>query len=353
MTLRRSLKRLATAASAAVLGLSLGTAHLAAEEFDRLRDLVEPVTAAKPFKIGVTLVHLQDDFWKGIAYGIADEAEKAGVEVVQISVAGAYGNVREQFAQLETLKTLGVDVAVVGAAAFDGYNPILRSLKDAGIMVVAAGIPVNSEHVDFGVTQDDSAIGVSLAEVVCSAKGDGDALAVTIPGPAGAEWARLRHVGFVETAKGCGVSVVEGTVGGSIGLEHGVSQGSDLLLKNPDADFVFTPVIPLGMGAVQAARQVGSEAKVVSSALVREAIPMIEDGRLVAVVSEPGIVMGRLIVQYAIRKLEGQEMPNLVTGGLYPNVIVPNTLITPENAQTYPYDLWEIPPKSWSIEALQ
>jgi ribose transport system substrate-binding protein len=348
-------KWLAAAAPAAVISLSLGSSNVAAEEYDRLRDLVEPVTATKPMKIGVTLVHLHDDFWKGIAYGIADEAEKAGVEVVQISVAGAYGNVREQFAQLETLKTLGVDVAVVGAAAFDGYNAVLRSLKDAGITVVAAGIPVNSENVDFGVTQDDTAIGVTLADVVCKAKGDGDALAVTIPGPAGAEWARLRHVGFVEHAKGCnGLTVVEGATGGNVGLEHGLSQGSDLLLKNPDADFIFTPEISLGMGAAQGARQVGSEAKVVSSTVVREAIPMIESGRLVAVVSEPGIVIGRLIVQYAIRKLEGQEMPNLVTeGSPYPNVIVPTTLITPDNTQTYPFDLWEIPPKEWSVQAFQ
>jgi ribose transport system substrate-binding protein len=348
-----------------VLRLALGVVGLlqlagistawGADDADRFRGLIDPIKASKPYKIGVTLVHLHDDFWKGIAYGIADEAKEAGVEVVQISVAGAYGNVREQFAQLETLQTLGVDVAVVGAAAFDGYNGILRTLKDSGMTVVAAGIPVNSNSVDFGVTQDDTAIGVALADVVCKAKRAKDALAVTIPGPAGAEWARLRHVGFVEHAKGCsGLKVVEGAVGGNVGLEHGVSQASDLLLKNPDAGFIFTPEISLGMGAAQGARQVGSDAKVVSSSVVREAIPMIENGRLIAVVSEPGIVIGRLIVQYAVRKLDGKPMPNLVSeGSPYPNVIVPTTLITPENTRTYPFDLWEFPPKDWSIQAFQ
>jgi len=327
-----------------------------ADDNDRLRNLIEPIKADKPYKVGVTLVHLHDDFWKGIAYGIADEAEKSGIEVVQISVAGAYGNVREQFAQIEALKTLGVDAVIVGAAAFDGYNPILRSVKEAGIKVVAAGIPVNSTAVDFGVTQDDSAIGATLADVVCKAKGGDEALAVTIPGPPGAEWARLRHVGFVEEAAKCkGLSVVQGPMRGNVGLEHGLSQASDLLLKNPEAKYVFTPEISLGMGAAQGIRQNGSDAKVVSSAMVREAIPIIESGRIIAVVSEPGIVIGRLIVQYLIRDLEGKPMPGLVDpkGAPYPYLIVPNTLITPENTKTYPFDLWEFPPKEWSIQAFQ
>ena len=323
---------------------------------DPLRHLVEPVVAKKPLRIGVTLVHLNDDFWKGIAYGIADEAKRAGAQVVQISVAGGYGNVMQQFSQIEALRTLGVDVLVIGPAAFDGYNPILKTVKDGGIRVVAAGIPLNSTHVDFGVTQDDTAIGAALADAVCQAKGDGAATAIAIPGPAGAEWARLRHVGFDERAGHCaGLVVVDGAVGGALGIEHGLSEASDLLLKHPEAHFVYTPEISLGMGAAQAVRQQGVPAKVVSSAVVKEAIPLIKEGRLLAVESEPGILIGRLIVQYAIREQDGLPTPHLETaaGAPYPTVVIPTTLITPANVDLYPFDLYEIPPKDWSISAIQ
>jgi ribose transport system substrate-binding protein len=352
---RRTLIASAVAGCALMLPSVLGMAK--ADEPDRLRGIIEPVVAQKPLRIGVTLVHLNDDFWKGIAYGIADEAKRANVQVVQISVAGAYGNVKEQFAQLETLKSLGVDVAVIGAAAFDGYNPALKSLKNAGIMVVAAGIPVNSANVDFGVAQDDSSIGATLAKEVCTAKGDGEAKVLTVPGPAGAEWARLRHVAFLDEAKKCkGLTVVDGATGGALGIEHGLSQASDMLLKNPDAKFIYTPEVSLGMGAVQAVKQLNKpDTKVVSSAVVREAIPMVKDGRLLGIVSEPGIVMGRLIVQYAIRKSEGLPTPNLnpVEGLKYPAVMVPSELITQENADHYPFELYELPPEDWSISAFQ
>ncbi len=359
MVVWKSVTRRRTLASAFVLGLvALGLAtppSARAEEVDRLRHIVEPVVAKKPLKIGVTLVHLHDDFWRGIAYGIVDEAKRSNVKVLQVSVAGAYGNVKEQFAQLQTLKSLGADVVVIGAAAFDGYNPILRNLKKDGIKIVAAGIPVNSAAVDFGVGQDDKAIGVALEEVVCKAKGQGPGEVITVPGPAGAEWAHLRHVGFQEAAKKCpGLKVVEGAVGGGLGIEQGLSQTSDLLLKNPDAGFVYTPEISLGMGAVQAVKQLNKATKVVSSSVVREAIPMLKDGRLLAICSEPGIIMGRLIVQYAIRQNEGLPMPNLEKAGTpYPALMVPITMITPQNADAYPFDAYELPPKDWSIQAMQ
>lgn len=357
-TIKRSISRRFMIGSMAwgLALLPLLTGGARAEEPDRLRGVIEPVVAKKPLSIGVTLVHLHDDFWKGIAYGIADEAKRSNVKVVQISVAGAYGNVKEQFAQLETLKSLDVNVVVVGAAAFDGYNSALKSLKQAGIMVVAAGIPVNSGNVDFGVAQDDTSIGVRLAQQVCAAKGDGEATALTIPGPAGAEWARLRHVGFLNEAKNCkGLTVVEGATGGALGIEHGLSQASDMLLKYPDAKFIYTPEVSLGMGAAQAVKQLNKSTKVVTSAVVREAIPMVKDGRILAMVSEPGIVMGRLIVQYAIRKAEGLPTPNLdaIEGLKYPAVMVPTELITPENADHYPFDLYELPPADWSIDAVQ
>src|SRR5260370_9871994 len=136
----------------AALGLAL-VASLAHAETDRLLGLIPATSAQKPIKIGVTVVHLNDDFYKGIVYGIEDEAKRSNVQGVQVSIAGAYGNVREQVAQLDAFKTLGVGVAVLAPAAYDGFDPILTSLKSAGIKVASVGIPVNSKHVDFGVLQ--------------------------------------------------------------------------------------------------------------------------------------------------------------------------------------------------------
>lgn len=346
--------RRAVRALGAVLFLTASAAK--ADAPDRLLGSVPPVVATKPLRIGVTVVHLNDDFWKGIAYGIADEARRAGVKIEQIDVAGGYGNVTQQFSQIQTMKTLGVDVAVIGPAAYDGYNAILGSLKRNGVMVIAAGIPLNSRNVDFGITQDDSAIGASLADAICKDKGDKPSRVLALPGPAGAEWARLRYVGFTARAARCpGLTVTSGPVGGVTDIGYGLSQASDMLLRTPDAEYIYTPETALGMGAAQAVRRQSKVAKVVTSTVVADAIPMVENGRILALESEPGILIGRLIVQYAIRKAEGLPMPGLVTapGANYPVIEVHNVMITARNAASYPAALYDVPPADWSIKALQ
>lgn len=327
----------------------------AARAQDRLVGLVQPVKSDKPFKIGVAVVHLQDDFYKGIVYGIEDEAKQVGAQVVQVSVAGGYGNVREQFAQLEALKALKVDMVAFAAASFNGYDNALKALKDAGIKVVAVGIPVGSKHVDYGVLQDDQEIGRTLAKEICNTGKLGKVL--TVPGPAGAEWARLRYVGFMDQARKCpGLEPIEGAFGGALGLQHGLTQTSDLLLRYPDAKYVYTPEISLGMGAAQAIRQQRKDVKVVSSSMVKEAIPMVKDGRFLAVVSEPGIIMGRLAVQFAARQFSGKPVSELKAADAsspYPYFNVPPELIKPANVDKHPYNIYEIPPENWKLPVVR
>ena len=354
---RRAPLRIALAGLATMVlasGFALSSRSASAETPDRLRGLITPVVAKKPLTIGVTVVHLQDDFWKGIAYGIADEAKRSNVKVAQISVAGAYGNVTQQFAQIQAMQTLGVDVAVIGPAAYNGYDSILAGLKKSGKMVIAAGIPLNSKNVDFGVTQDDVALGATLAGVVCKDMEGKPAEVLALPGPAGAEWSRLRLVGFTEKAKGCsGMTVIAGPVGGATEIGYGLSQVSDMLLKYPDAKYAYTPESALGMGAAQAGRRQHKDLKVATATLNDQGLDQLKDGRFLTVVSEPGILIGRLIVQYAIRKAEHMPLPNMQPTSPYPTIIVPNLAISQAMAATYDDSTYDVPPKSWSIEAFQ
>jgi ABC-type sugar transport system substrate-binding protein len=213
---------------------------------------------------------------------------------------------------------------------------------------------VNSASIVFGVTQDDALIGRQLAQAICSK--NAAAKIVAIPGPAGAEWARLRYVGFMDQVKHCpGTLVFPGAFRGSVDLQEGLTQTADLLQKHPEAEFVYTPQMSLGMGAVQAGRQLGRHVQVVSSAMIGAAVPMLVDGRMLAVVSEPAIIMGRLIVQYAIRDAEQKDKPNFIqpTGAPYPYLLAPATLITSVNAARFPLSVYEIPPSDFQLDAIQ
>ncbi|GAA5233098.1 sugar ABC transporter substrate-binding protein [Verticiella sediminum] len=320
---------------------------------DRLLGLVEPIKAAKPLRLGVTVVHLMDNFYTGIIYGISDEARRSGVEVAQVSVAGNYGDVQQQFAQLEAFRSLGVDYAVLAPAAYSGYDNVLASLAKSGIETLSVGIPTGSKNIAFGVLQDDAEIGRALGEALCADKPQGKKV-LQVPGAPGLEWSRLRVEAFQAVAQACGAVLEPAAYKGEMTLQDGLTQTYDQLLRVPDAEYVFTPVSYLGMGAAQAVRQTGRKVKVLTATMVKEEQAMIEDGRMLAVASEPGIIMGRLIVQYAIRANEGLPMPPLAepTESVpYPHFNVPNVLITKENVGTHPYDVFEYPPQDWKVGA--
>lgn len=351
---KKNLASLAVAVSLVGLVPASALAQAPAPTNDRLFGIVEPVVAKKPLSLGLALVHLNDDFWRGIAYGVEDEAKRSNVTLKRVFIAGAYGKVREQFAQLQALRSLGVDVAVLGAVAFDGFDPAIRDLKQAGIRVMAAGIPVNSASIDLGVGQDDSNIGKEMARQLCAI--DPAPKVAFVPGPAGAEWARLRVVGYKQelAAKCKPAKLVEAGFSAGIALQDGLTQAADLLLKNPDVNAVYTPASSLAIGVAQAARQARRDVNLVTSAVNRESLKLLKEGRFKALVTEPGILMGRLIVQYAIRQSEGLPLDGVKKDGSlpYPYVMTPSLVVTSKNVDTFPVFQTDIVPEGWSSSAL-
>jgi ribose transport system substrate-binding protein len=331
--------------------LAVGTA-MAAE--DRLRGAVEPVTAKKPYRIGVTLVHFVDDYWKGISYGLVEEAKHANVEIVRLLAAGGYGRVADQIAQLETISTLDLDAVILGATNYDGYDRAIQRLIDKGIKVVAAGVPVNSKLVALGVTMDEIAIGRTLAQFACKAKSN--AKVATIPGPNGPAWNKLRFDGFQAGAKDCpGMELVGNIFKGDTKIEDGQSQGSDLLIKYPDADYIYAAAANLGTGAALAAKRMDRPAKVITATVTSKTVELMKEGRISMVISEPGILIGRSLIQYTTRLLNGDALPNLVDGGPIPykQFLIPLYELTNDNVGGYELTVYDQPPSGWQVPASQ
>ena len=346
-------------ACAVAMALGLATTVAVADEQDRYLGVTEQVKdTGQGLRYGVTLVHLQDDFWKGMAYGIVDETKRVGGKVVQVSIAGKFGNMAEQYAQIEAMMAKGIDVLVLGPSSFDGFDPMLKKVRDKGIKIIAAGIPLNSKIVDFGVVMSDYEIGKKLGDKLCENRPKDKATFKTLalPGPAGAEWTRLRVEGLKESAKNCqGEEVIVAPVGGEISLGYGLATTSDMITKNPDASFVWTPTMGLGMGAVQAVKQRHANMQVVGSTIVRGIFPELDNGTLLGDNTEPAILMGRLMVQYSIRQKLGMPTPLIKQDKdfPYPVVVTPTRIITKENYKGYPWEETDVPPADWSIDAFQ
>ena len=290
-----------------------------------------------------------------MAYGILDEAKHAGVEIVRVLGAGGYGKLPEQIANLETLANMDVDAIIHGPVSFDGFDKIIQRITAKGIKVIMADIPINSKHPAIIVGQDQWAVGMTMGKYICGQKAG--ATVATIPGPAGAEWNRIRFEGFKKAAADCGLKLVGNNYQKSTTLEDGQSQASDLIIKYPEAEFIYAAAGHLGTGAAQAVKRMKRKTRVVSSGIVERVPELMKAGAIDMYVSEPAILIGRLELQYAVRLLNGDDLPGIrkepIPGLPYPGFFIPPLAVTPEMLKTYDLTTYDMPPKGWQPPASQ
>jgi ribose transport system substrate-binding protein len=206
--------------------------------------------------------------------------------------------------------------------------------------------------VSVGILQNEIKIGETLAEHICKAKPK--ATVITLPGPAGSEWNKLRFDGFKAAAQKCDLKLVGNTFAGNISIEDGQQQAADQLAKYPDADYIYAVAGIFAVGAAQQAKRMNSHAKVVTGTLTRRTISLLKDGAIELVVSEPPVVFGRAGLQYTVRLLNGEELPHTIPGIMpFPVAMVPNFSLTPANISSYDVTKYDLPPEGWTPPQLQ
>ena len=327
----------------------------ATESVDDRAALLHPVKAQRPYRIGVSVVHFVDDYWKGVAFGISDEAARSGVKVVRVLSAGGYGNVEQQLDQLDQLATLQVDAVILGAANYDGYDRAIANLTRRGIKVIAVGVPVNARTVSFGVTMNEEEIGRAIAAYMCKADSSPPQV-ITIPGPSGSTWNKLRFDGVEAGAHSCsGMTLVGNVFKGNTQIEDGEAQASDLLIKYPQAEFIYAAAANLGTGAAIAVRRMNRNTRVVTATITSKSLDLMRSGNIAMVISEPGILIGRLALENTVRLLDHQPLAPMVDKKpvLYPQLLVPLYPITADQLNIYDVTKYDRPPPQWSPSATQ
>lgn len=347
----RTASRLVCAICLTVFAAMAAGAGSAAAE-DRLLGMAPPVTGKKPYRLGYASADMNADFFLGMAYGVTDEAKQAKVDLVRVVSAGGYGKVAEQVGQLEQLGTLNLDAIILLAAAFEGFDKEVDRLVAKGIKVVVVGTPISSPKVSLGVLQNQHQIGETLADYACKQKPKSEM--ITLPGPAGSEWNKIRFEGVKAGAGKCGLKLVGNTFEGQISIEDGQKQAADMLLKYPDADYLYAVAGIFGVGAAQQVKRMHAKAKILTSGFTRRTLDLIKDGTMAMVISEPPIVYGRAAVQYTVRLLNGDPLPNMITGIMpFPVTMVPSIAVTAENVGKYDVNLGDLPPQGWTPPNLQ
>jgi ribose transport system substrate-binding protein len=273
--------------------------------------------------IGVSLLTLDNPFFKVIGDNITAEGKKRGYEVIVVS---ADKDVAKQGNQIKDFIVKKVSAIVLSPCDSKSIIPVIQEANAAGVPVFTVDIPCNEPGVKI-VTQiatDNFAGGKEAARAMIEALGEAGGK-VAVLHLKQAESCQLRVKGFTEVINAHNASgkakidiVAELESGGA--KDMGYKAAEDALQANADLRGIFAIDDPAALGARAALEKAGKTQQVVIIGFdgQPEGKQAIKDGKIYADPIQFPDKMGVQIVDAIIRHSKGETLP--------PQILIPTSL---------------------------
>ncbi|HEX3314029.1 MAG TPA: substrate-binding domain-containing protein [Gemmataceae bacterium] len=290
----------------------------------RSRDPAQPTPAKSKGTIAVSLLTLDNPFFKVIGDNIAVEAKKHGYETIVLS---ADTNVAKQSNQVKDFLVKKVSAIVLSPCDSKGIIPVIQEANAAGVPVFTVDIPCNEAGVKIAtqIATDNYGGGKEAGRAMIEALGEaGGKIAVLNFNQA--ESCRLRVKGFREVidahnAKAAGKILIVKDLEGGGAKDIGLKAAEDSLQAHPDLRGIFAINDPSALGAVAAIEKAGRtrQVKVIGFDGQPEGKQAIKDGKIYADPIQFPEKMGVQIVEAIVRYSRGDELPpqTLIATALY------------------------------------
>lgn len=284
------------------------------------------VFAQENIVIGFSTPAVATEFWVNMYYGVVDEAQRNGVQVIALD-AGGYNNVTQQIQQIQDLIQRRVDVLLVGATNGQAVAPVVEQAVARGIPVVGLSSLPETDKLAIKVGADHYDMGALQAVAMVQALGGRGQVAI-MAGPAGASWAQARRDGFVDHINNFpDVAIVAEQWTNSDRL-NGLTLMEDWITSFPDLVGVYGATDDLSAGAADALEAAGLTGTVIvtGSNLSQIGRHYLEEGKIYANTAQQVVLQGRLAVQEAIKLVRGEPYET--------DISTSSVLVTVDNVRT-------------------
>ena len=272
-----------------------------------------PTPAARG-TIGVSLLTLDNPFFKVIGDNIASEGAKHGYETVVVS---ADKDVAKQGNQVKDFIVKKVSAIVLSPCESKSIVPVIQEANAAGIPVFTVDIPCNEPGVKIAtqIATDNHGGGKEAGKAMIEALGEAGGK-VAVLHFAQAESCILRVKGFMEVIKehnkgGKGVIQVVSTLESGGAKDIGAKATEDAIQAHPDLAGVFAINDPAALGARAALEKAGKadQVKIVGFDGQPEGKQAIKEGKIYADPIQFPDQMGVKVVEALIAHSKGEELP--------------------------------------------
>ncbi|MGD9863858.1 MAG: TMAO reductase system periplasmic protein TorT [Pseudodonghicola sp.] len=273
--------------------------------------------ASQDWKICVSLPHMKDPFFLAQNYGMVEEANLLGVDLLTLD-AGGYGGLANQISQIENCVAGGADAVVMVGIAADGMNNLLAELKEKNVPVIDVVNGVHSDDVAARVLTSPRDEGYRAGKFLADKHpaGSAEVKVAWLPGPAGAGFVIAFDEGFKDGIKDSAVTIVE-TKFGDVGKEVQARLVEDILQTHGKVDYIAgTAVMAEAAVPLLKARGIDKDVSLVSVYMTPGIYEHLKAGNVEAAGVSPIVLTSRIMLDQAVRVLEGkQEYFNVGTLG--------------------------------------
>lgn len=297
------------------------------------KDKPAPAAAKSKGVIGVSLLTLDNPFFKIIGDNITAEAKKHGYETIVVSGDKDMG---KQSNQVKDFIVKKVAAIVLSPCDSKGVVPVIQEANAASIPVFTVDIPCNQPGVKIAtqVATDNYNGGKEAARAMIEALGDRGGNIAVIDFKQ-AESCQLRVKGFrevIEEHNGKAaekIQIVKQLEGGGA-KDIGMKAAEDSLQAHPDLRGIFAINDPSALGAVAALEKAGRSKDVVVIGFdgEREGKQAIKAGKIYADPIQFPDKMGVLVVDAFLRYSKGEDLPA--------QTLIPTKLYRKADAQSDP-----------------
>jgi ribose transport system substrate-binding protein len=292
-----------------------------------------PATAAGQKVIGVSLLTLENPFFKVIGDNIASEGSKHGYKAVVVS---ADKDVAKQGNQIKDFIVQKVDAIVLSPCDSKSIVPIIQEANAAGIPVFTVDIPCREPGVQIvsQIATDNRGGGEEAARAIIEALGEAGGK-VGIVHFKQAESCILRVEGFREVidkhnADQPGKIEIVTELEGGGSKDQGYKAAEDALQAHPDLSAIFAINDPSALGARGAVEKAGKTDSVIIVGFdgQPEGKQAIKDGKIYADPIQFPDRMGKEVVNAIMQHSRGEDVQ--------PEILIPTSLYKQADAEKDP-----------------
>ncbi|HEV2474273.1 MAG TPA: substrate-binding domain-containing protein [Chthonomonadales bacterium] len=273
--------------------------------------------AARPYRVGVSLLTRDDEFYKALEEGLKKEAARQRID---ITVTSADKDLNKQINQTQNFIAQKMDAVVLCPVDSQGIFSAVAAANKANIPVFTADIASTAGKVVCHIASDN----------VAGGKLDGQYLGKLLDGKGSVAILDFSTVtSVVDRVKGFkqaiasfpGIHIVADEDVEGAKIENAVPKATDILTAHPEINAIFGINDPVALGALSALRQLNrTNVVVVGFDAVPEAqADIAADTALKADAIQYPRVIGAATVDAVVRYLNGQPVP--------PTIPIPTGLV--------------------------